>query len=485
VDPELFQTKSLSEIDAAGRVRRILAAALEAVDPAEAVRRSLHREGEKLAIGTRIYDLARFRRILVVGAGKAGMPMARAVEEILGERLTQGIVIVKEGHADEGSLAKVRQPADDHTRISGKLSRTHPATSESSQGLKRVTILEAGHPVPDERGVAGTRRIMQLLRDTLPDDLVVCLISGGGSALLTSPAEGLTLAELQNLTQALLASGADINAINAVRKHLDQVKGGKLARLASPAQVITLILSDVVGDPLDVIASGPTVPDRSTFDMAYQVLERHDLLEKTPASIIEILKRGRRGQVAENPKPNDALFEGVNNVIVGSNSRAARAAVDQAREDGFHATLLTTYLEGEARQAGRLLAAIARQIAASGEPVKRPGCVVAGGETTVTIQGEGYGGRNQEVALGAVRDMAGLKDMVLITLATDGGDGPTDAAGAVVTGETFERANRYGLDPAEFLARNDSYHFFERLGDLIKTGPTQTNVNDLAFIFAF
>jgi hydroxypyruvate reductase len=270
-----------------------------------------------------------------------------------------------------------------------------------------------------------------------------------------------------------------------LRKHLDRVKGGKLARLAAPARVVTLILSDVVGDPLDVIASGPTVPDQSTFEMAYQVVERYDLVERVPATIIELIRRGQRGQLAENPKPNEPLFGEVNNLVIGSNYQAAQAAVNQAREYGFHAVLLTTYLQGEARQAGRLLAAIARQMAASGQPVKRPACVVAGGETTVTLQGDGYGGRNQEVALGAVRDMAGLEDVILVTLATDGGDGPTEAAGAVVTGETFRRASQMGLEPADFLARNDAYHFFEPLEDLIKTGPTRTNVNDLALVFAF
>lgn len=453
MEPDLFQTKSLNEIDSGGRVKGILAAALEAVDPGQAVRRSLHREGERLTAGGRPYDLNRFRRVLVAGAGKAGMPMSKAVEEILGDRLTNGIVIVKEGYAGE-------------------------------QGL-HVRVLEAGHPVPDERGVAGTEKIVQLLKDTRPDDLVMCLISGGGSALLTWPAEGATLEDLRALTETLLASGASINEINALRKHLDQVKGGRLARLAAPAQVVTLILSDVVGDPLDVIASGPTVADQSTFEMAYQVLERYDLIDRAPAMIVNIIQRGRLGQLAENPKPGDRLFQDVNNVVIGSNHQAAQAAVDQARVYGFEAMLLTTYLQGEARHAGRLLAAVARQIAASGQPIKRPACVVAGGETTVTLRGDGYGGRNQEVALGAVRDMAGLKGVLLIALATDGGDGPTGAAGAVVTGKTFERAGDMGLDPSDFLARNDAYHFFEPLGDLIKTGPTQTNVNDLAFVFAF
>ena len=461
MDPQVFRTKSLDAIKEGEKVCHILAAAVEAVEPAGAVRRNVQRDGDRLSIGGRDYDLGKIRRVLVVGAGKAGVPMAEAVAEILGDRLTSGIVLVKEGYVGSDSHEKV---------------------SESWRGLR---ILEAGHPVPDQRGIEGANQIIELLKEAQEDDLVICLISGGGSALMTCPEDPVGLEDLRALTEALLASGANINEINALRKHLEGLKGGKLARLAAPAHTAALILSDVVGDPLDVIASGPTVPDASTFEDAFRVLERYGLLEKAPEAVIARLQKGMQGKFAENPKPEDPIFQKVHNVVVASNVLAARAAVEQARREGFHAMLLTTYLQGEARQAGRMLAAIARQIAASGQPLERPACVVIGGETTVRLQGHGLGGRNQEMALGAVRDMAGLQGATLICLATDGDDGPTEAAGAVVTGDTLHRASQRGLEPADFLERNDAFHFFDPLGDLLKTGPTRTNVNDLAFVFAF
>jgi glycerate 2-kinase len=290
---------------------------------------------------------------------------------------------------------------------------------------------------------------------------------------------------MQELTNYLLACGANINEINALRKHLDRVKGGGLASMAAPAAVVTLILSDVVGDPLDVIASGPTVPDPSTYEQAYQILKKFGLLDRVPRSIAERLEGGQRNEHPETPKPGDPVFERVQNIIIGSNIQAARAAVNQAQKEGLHTMLLTTWLQGEARQAGRFLAAVGRQINADNQPVVRPACIVAGGETTVTIKGDGLGGRNQEMALGAVSELAGLPDSALITLATDGGDGPTDAAGAIVTGETLYQAYQMGLNSDDFLVRNDAYNFFEPLGDLLKPGPTHTNVNDLAFLFAW
>jgi len=333
--------------------------------------------------------------------------------------------------------------------------------------------------------VEGARRIAHLLTNVTEEDLVICLISGGGSALLVSPAPGLSLGDLQRLTSLLLSCGADINEINTLRKHLEQLKGGGLVRLAFPAKLITLILSDVVGNPLEVIASGPTVPDSSTFEDAYQVLQRYSILEQTPPSILAYLERGLRGEIPDTPKEGDKTLVNVQNVIIGDNFQAAQAALQQAQAEGFNAMLLTTSLQGEARQAGRFLASIARQITETGQPLLRPACLVVGGETSVTVTGSGLGGRNQELALSAVADLAKLPDIALITLATDGGDGPTDAAGAIVTGETLKRARRMGLDPDDFLARNDAYHFFEPLGDLLKPGPTQTNVNDLTFVFAF
>jgi glycerate 2-kinase len=438
------------------RVARILAAALQAVDPASAVARCLSRHNHHLQAGEHSYDLEQFKKIWLVGAGKAGLPMAMACAHALEKYLYQGLVIVKEGYA------------------SGALSM--PAS---------LRILEAGHPLPDERGVNATRRMRRMLEEAGPDDLVICLISGGGSALMTDPAGDLTLADLQELTRLLLACGATIDEINSLRKHLDAVKGGGLARLAAPARVLTLILSDVVGDPLDVIASGPTVPDPTTFADAWRVLERYELLPQTPPRVLSWLQAGKSGLIPETPKPDDELFARLTNLVIGSNRLAAEAAILQSQAEGFHPFLLTTFLQGEARQAGGLLAAIARQIATSDQPVPRPACVVVGGETTVTLHGDGLGGRNQELALGAVRLIAGLPNVALVTLATDGGDGPTDAAGAVATGETLYQALQLGLDPDDYLRRNDAYHFFEKLGALLKPGPTQTNVNDLTFIFAF
>jgi len=403
------------------------------------------------------FDLNCFRRILLVGAGKASVPMAKSVANILGDYLAEGIVIVKEGYADPGA-----------SRI--------PLT---------VQILEAGHPIPDQRGVEGAQRLASLLTHTTEDDLVICLISGGGSALSVLPMPDISLQDLQGMTSLLLSSGANINEITTLRKHTEQLKGGGLARLAYPAKLFTLILSDVVGNPLDVIASGPTVADPSTFQDAHRILQRYSLLDKISPAILSHLERGMRGEIPETPKEGDRSLVDVLNVIIGDNLQAAQTALQQAQEEGFNTMLLTTSLQGEARQAGPFLASIARQVASSSQPVARPACIVAGGETTVTVTGSGMGGRNQELALSAVTDLSDLPDIALVTLATDGGDGPTDAAGAIVTGETLQRARQLDLDPIDFLNRNDAYHFFEQLGDLLKPGPTQTNVNDLSFIFAF
>jgi len=453
MNPASFLTASLRTHPAGEGMARVMAAAINAVDPREAVLRHLERDGHSLRVGDRHYDLQTVRRVWVVGAGKAGYPMAQAVEDTLGAWIAGGLVIVKDGYAPETAR------------------------------LPHIEIAFAAHPVPDERGVEATRRILSLLQQADADDLVLCLLSGGGSALLTAPAGGISLADVQALTASLLACGAAIDEINALRKHIDQVKGGALARMAAPARVAALILSDVIGDRLDVIASGPCFPDSTTFSTAWEVIERYGLAEKLPASIRARLQAGLRGEIAETPKPGDPLFQRVQNLIVASNLQAARAALHQARAEGWHTLLLTTFLQGEASQAGRALASIARQVAATGEPLPRPACLIAGGETTVTLRGQGLGGRNQELALGAVMEMSGLENAFLAALATDGGDGPTDAAGAVVSGETLARARSSGLQPGRFLAHNDAYHFFQPLGDLLFPGPTRTNVNDLAFLF--
>jgi len=434
------------------QVVEIMQAALEAVDPAGAVRRFVRRDGDVLIVGDTTYHLSDYQNVYVVGAGKADAAMAQAIESILGDRLTKGIVNVKYEH-------------------------TLPT--------EHIALQEAGHPVPDEAGIAGSQQIAEVLEAAGSDDLVICLISGGGSALMTLPVEGVTLDDLQALTAALLRAGATIVEINTIRKHLDRLKGGKLARLAAPARVISLILSDVVGNPLDAIASGPTVPDNSTFEDAWRLLERYDLLDKVPESVVEVIRRGVRGEIPENPGEGDAIFDGIQNVIVASNDLAAEAAQRQAEALGLNTLLLSTYVEGEAREVARVFAAIAKEIRGSGRPVAPPACVILGGETTVTLRGDGKGGRNQEMALAAAIAIAGMDNVTIACLATDGTDGPTDASGALADGSTVARARDMGLDPWAHLAQNNAYPFFEALGDLLMTGPTQTNVNDLAFVLVW
>ena len=432
-------------------------AALGTVNPARAVARHLRLEGEMLWVGDRTYDLAAVGRLLVVGAGKAGAGMAAAVEAFLGDRIAEGWVNVRYGYEKLRSV-----PAPIHV---------HPA----------------GHPVPNEAGLQGTSRILDLVDGLREGDLALVLISGGASALLVQPVPGVSLADLQRLTEALLRSGATIGEVNTVRKHLSQVKGGRLAQRITQrgAQAAVLALSDVVGNPLDVIGSGPCAPDPTTFANAREVLVLYGLWEEAPPSTREHLERGLRGEVEETPKPGDPLFGRVHHTLVADNRVAALAAVERAQALGLHALLLTTYLEGEAREVGRALAALAKEEIRHDHPLPRPACLVLGGETTVTVRGAGKGGRNQEVALGAALSLDGWRDVMVVALATDGTDGPTDAAGAIATGRTVARARRLGLDPSDHLARNDAYPLFAALGDLILTGPTGTNVNDLTFVLAF
>ena len=430
-------------------------AALAAVEPGAAVRRHLRRDGDRLIIAGESYDLAGFERILVVGGGKAATAMTSAVHAVLGDRLAGGLVVTKYGHRD--------------SRLD-----TGP-----------VQVLEAGHPVPDEAGVAGTRRMLDQVGDLSERDLVLAVISGGGSALLTSPAPGLTLADLQRTTELLLRSGATIVELNTLRKHLSAIKGGELARRAAPAVVISLVLSDVVGDPLDVIASGPTVPDPTTFEDAWSVLRRYDLVGRVPPPVRIRIRSGVESALPDSPKRGDPLFLKVKNLIVGSNRLAAEAAVEESRAQGWSALLLSTYVEGEARVVGQVAAALLKELVHHNRPSAQPACLVWGGETTVTVRGQGRGGRNQELALAAALQMEGLHNVVLVALGTDGTDGPTDAAGAVATGETVARARSRGLDPLAHLENNDSYPFFAALDDLIRTGPTGTNVNDLLLLLAF
>ncbi len=421
---------------------RIFQAAVKAVDPAQAVSRHLKLRGDTLLAGRRRYRLNAFANIYVVGAGKAGAQMALAVERLLGRHVTAGLVNVKYGH---------------------------------SARLRRIHLNECGHPVPDPNGEQGAARIAQIAREAGPRDLVICLVSGGASALLPLPAPPVTLQEKQDTTRLLLDCGADIHEINCIRKHISLLKGGELARLAYPATVLTLILSDVIGDDLDVIGSGPTVPDRTSFADAKAIFDKYAIWGKAPPGVRERLS----AKVPETPKPGDPIFAAVQNLMVGSNRLAVDAASRQARALGFRTMVLSTFVTGEAREVARVHAAIAREICATGRPVHPPACVISGGETTVSIRGPGLGGRNQEFALAAAIGISGLENVVALSAGTDGTDGPTDAAGAIADGTTLHRARRVGLNAARFLAANDSYRFFEPLGDLIKTGPTGTNVADI------
>lgn len=464
-------------------VVEILTAAVQAVDPFEAVLRHVTLVDRTLHIGARRYPLDALERILVVGGGKAGAPMAAALYRALGARLTDGVVNVKYGHAAASGGWRVRFGCED-----AAIQRIAPPTPQVDTGP--IAIVEAGHPVPDAAGQAGAQRIVGLLHDLTERDLVIVLISGGGSALLPLPAPGISLADYQALTGLLLRCGAEITEINAVRKHCSCLQGGQLARLASPAQVVSLVLSDVVGAPLDAIASGPTAPDHSTFAQAWAVLDRYGIADQAPGSVREHLQRGLTGQILDTPRANDPLFERVNNVVIGDNAAAGRAAVAEAQRLGFHSALLTSFVQGEAREVARVMAGLAQGIACGQSDFAMPACLVLGGETTVTIRGSGAGGRNQEVALAAAIALdsyplpPGVKTAV-VSLGTDGTDGPTRAAGGIATGDSLSRARALGLDARAALAANDSYPFLAALDDLIFTGPTQTNVNDLILILCW
>jgi hydroxypyruvate reductase len=431
------------------QARAIFRAALAASDPAAAVRRHVRVIGETLVAGGRQYSLRGFERVWVVGAGKAAAAMAAALEGLLGKRIAGGLVNVKHGH-----MAR----------------------------LRRIELNECGHPLPDAAGVRGARRIAEIAEGAGRRDLILCVISGGASALLPLPVPPIRLEEKQAVTAMLLASGATIQEINAVRKHLSAIKGGQLARMAWPATVVSLLLSDVVGDRLDTIGSGPTAADQSTFADAQAVIEKYGLGARLPAAVRERILSGLRGEVEETPKAGDAALRRARNVIVGSNRLAVDAAEAKARQLGFEPLVLSTTMVGETREVARVHAAIAREVVASGRPVKRPACLISGGETTVTIRGGGLGGRNQEFALAAALELDGCAGVVVLSGGTDGTDGPTDAAGAIVDGGTVARAAELGLDAARFLEDNDSYHFFEAAGGLLITGPTRTNVMDVRVV---
>jgi hydroxypyruvate reductase len=435
---------AVSELRA--HAREIFDAGLRAADPLEAIQQSVHVDGDRLTVSDCSYDLAKFRKVSVIGAGKAAARMGLVLEELLGARIADGLVLVKYGHG---------------------------------LPLKKIHVIEAAHPVPDEAGLRGARQVMELVTGAGKNDLIIFLISGGGSALLPAPADGVTLEDKQRTTEALLASGATIGEVNAVRKHISKVKGGRLAQLATPATLVSLILSDVVGDSLEDIASGPTVADPSAYADCLSVIRRYSLQEKIPAAVLDLLTRGARGELDETPKPGSPAFRTARNFIVGSNRTALAAAKKQADALGYRTMILTRAVEGESRSVATSHAALATEIQKTDTPIHRPACVLAGGETTVAVRGDGLGGRNQEYALAAAMEIDGVDGVVALSAGTDGTDGPTDAAGAVVDGATIARGKAKGLAAVEFLQRNDSYHFLQATEDLLRTGPTLTNVMDL------
>ncbi|MCU0594306.1 MAG: glycerate kinase [Desulfobacterota bacterium] len=432
----------------------IFRASLKRIDPYEAVKRFLRLEGDRLILHQEgraevVLDLQKIDRVFVVGGGKATAPMARAVEDILDRRIRKGIINVKYGFGEK---------------------------------LLHTEITEAGHPLPDPKGAEGARKILDLLESAREADLIVSLISGGGSALLPLPAGVITLAEKQALTQKLLECGATIEEINTLRKHISLSKGGQLARAAFPATTLNLMLSDVVGDKMDVIASGPFVPDQSTFEEAWAIIEKYGLTD-IPESIKVHLRKGLEGKIPETPKAGDVVFSRVFNRIVGSNLLALEAAKAEAERMGYRTLILSSTIEGETKEVARVHTAIAREILASGQPLPVPACVLSGGETTVTIQGRGLGGRNQEFCLAAALDLAALPARaVILSGGTDGNDGPTPAAGAIVDAHTVQRGIQVRVKAAEYLRNNDSFHFFEKTGELLVTGPTKTNVMDVRLV---
>ncbi|MGQ9479664.1 MAG: glycerate kinase type-2 family protein [Thermoproteota archaeon] len=430
------------------RLRRdaleILEEGLRAADPRESIKETL----EKIR-----GEIHGYRRVFIIGFGKASVSMAMACEELLGEFIYKGVVIAPDGVNDTG--------------------------------LERIRVLRGTHPLPSERNIESTRELLSTCSGLSREDLVICLVSGGGSALLVLPAEGVSLKDKIRTTEYLLRCGAEIKEINIVRKHLSSIKGGQLLRFLKPAKVISLIVSDIVGDPVEHIASGPTYHDSSTFSDAYRIIMKYGLLEKLPRSVIRRIERGLKGEIEETPKPGEPLFNDVENIIVSNNSKSLMAMKRKAAEIGYNASILTSFSEGEAREIGRFLCGIVKQIHLYNSPARKPACLILGGEMTVTVKGSGKGGRNQELVLSMLSNLIGINNFLVASIGSDGVDGYTDAAGAIADSSTLEKASLLGLNPKDFLNDNDSYSFFRQTGDLVFTGPTGTNVNDFSVIMVY
>ncbi|MBO3763292.1 MAG: glycerate kinase [Thermoproteota archaeon] len=422
----------------------ILEEGLKAADPKSSVKEALNNLRD---------EINRARRIFIIGFGKASVSMAESCEEELKDKIHDGAVITPRGVKEKN--------------------------------LRKIKVFEGTHPIPSEINVDSTKKLISICSNLTSDDLVICLISGGGSSLFTFPADGISLEEKKLATDVLLKSGADIKEINAIRKHISKVKGGQLLNFLKPAKVISLILSDVVGDSVEYIASGPTSPDSSTFKDAYNVIKKYNLMSKLPKSVVERIEKGLRGEITETLKPENKIFNNVKNVVVSNNMKSLVSMKNRAISLGYNSMILTSYAQGESREVGKFLCAIMKQISSYDTPIKKPACLILGGETTVTVKGKGKGGRNQELVLSVVLNSKGIKNFVFASVGSDGIDGCTDAAGAIADNFLLEEAAKINLEPEEFLENNDSYNFFKQTGNLIFTGPTGTNVNDFTIAIIF
>lgn len=429
-----------------GDATAIFYAATNAVNGSRTVFQHCRMDGDIFHAQDLSFNLKHFDRILVAGAGKASAPMADAIEKLAGGRISGGVISVKYGH--------------------GKC-------------LENIRVIEAGHPVFDQNSVAAAEAIMSTAASAGNRDLVIFLLSGGGSALMAQPAPPLTLSEKQAAVKQLLLSGADIESFNTVRKHLSLIKGGWLAKAAYPATLLTLIISDVVGDKPDIIASGPTVPDTGTYENCLQIVKQYRLSDTLPPGIIKRLKDGAAGKLPETPRKDDPVFEKTHTRIIAANRTALEAARIKAASLGYNTIILSSQIEGNTRHAARLLSSVAKEVKKSGNPIRPPACILSGGETTVVVSGDGKGGRNQEFALASAFEIAGMDRTVVLGGGTDGTDGPTDAAGGIVDGDTIRKARKRGINAENYLSRNDSYRFLDRTGNLLVTGPTDTNVMDI------
>ena len=437
-------------------VNDILETALEAVDPYLCTLKFIKRNQSRLEIGQKDLPLDEIENIYVIGTGKAVLPMTKAACDALGSLIKGGVIIGK--HADRQIMSQL------------------PAS---------IKIYFGDHPIPSEKSLESAKKLADFSTQMTKNDLVICLISGGGSSLMTLPVEPISLENMQAVTRQLLFSGATINEVNAVRKHLDMIKGGGLAKMVWPAKLVTLILSDVIGDSLDAIASGPTVADPSTFSDVMQIIDSYQIEKNIPENVMGIIKDGMDDLVPETVKEGDKCLLDAHTFIIGSLKLSIDAASQRAKQAGIRAHVYNSEITGEAREIGAQLASKFLQMAEDKNLEKKPMLLIAGGETTVTVKGSGKGGRNQETALSAALQIKGCQNCLFVSLATDGEDGPTDAAGAAVNGWTIAEGSSLGMKAEDYLAKNDAYNYLNRVGSLIKIGPTGTNVNDLVFAFAF